>query len=121
MDAVIVLTGAERGFLMLIDPDTQKLTVRAARNFEGESLTQEESERGLASISRSVIRTTLEQGEGLISPNAQEDPRFANKESVVLQDPRSIMCTPLRWRGMVIGAISEDNRVRSGIFIPPDL
>jgi GAF domain-containing protein len=92
-----------------------------ARNFEGESLTQEESERGLASISRSVIHTTLEQGEGLISPNAQEDPRFANKESVVLQDPRSIMCTPLRWRGMVIGAISEDNRVRSGIFTPPDL
>ena len=67
MDAVIILTGAERSFLMLIDPDMQKLTIRAACNFEGESLTQEESERGLASINHSVIRTTIEssQAKGL--------------------------------------------------------
>lgn len=121
MDAAIELTRAERGFLILIDPDTQKLTIRAARNFERETLTQEESERGSTSINHSTIRTTLEQGEGLISTNAQEDPHFANKESLVRHDLRSIMCTPLCWCGMVIGAIYVDNRMRRRKFTPPDL
>ena len=38
MDAIIELTGAERGFLTLLDSTTGELSLRAARNIEGENL-----------------------------------------------------------------------------------
>src|SRR5512145_1267959 len=44
MDAVIELTQAERGFLMLIDPTTGNLEVRAARNIEKETLERKDME-----------------------------------------------------------------------------
>lgn len=121
MDGVIELTKAERGFLALIDPDTKEITIRAARNFEGEPLTQEESESGSTSVNHSLIRITLEQGQGLISTNTQKEARTVNQESAVIQNPRSSMCTPLHWSGMVIGAIYVDNGIRRRIFKPPEL
>lgn len=116
MDAVIELTEAERGFLMLIDAQGGHLDLRAARNIEGENLHQKDME-----VSRSVIQTVLEQGRGVVTTNAQTDPRFASKESVILYALRSILCTPLIWRGKVIGAIYVDNRAQAGTFDEQDL
>lgn len=116
MDAVIALTGAERGFLMLIDPDTGDLNLRAARNFVQETLEQKDME-----VSRTVIDTVVESAEGLISTNAQTDPRFAATESVISFNLRSIMCAPLRSRGQVIGVIYVDNKIHSGLFTDADL
>jgi GAF domain-containing protein len=119
MDGVIELTKAERGFLVLINPDTKEITIQAARNFEGKPLTQEESKSGSASVNNSLIRITLEQGEGLISTNIQKEARTVNEESAVIRYPRSSVCTPLHWSDMVIGAIYVDNGIRSRIFNPP--
>ena len=116
MDAVIQLTGAERGFLTLIDPETGKLDMRAVRNIEQQSLQREEME-----FSRTVIRSVLESGEGLVTTDAQDDPRFSGQESVVIYALRSIMCAPLRARGDVIGIIYVDNRAQTGIFSDGDL
>jgi len=116
MDAVIQLTGAERGFLTLIEPETGKLDMRAVRNIEQKSLQREEME-----FSRTVIRSVLESGEGLVTTDAQDDPRFSGQESVVIYALRSIMCAPLRARGDVIGIIYVDNRAQTGIFSDKDL
>jgi signal transduction histidine kinase len=132
MDAVIHLTGAERGFLVLIDPgvdesalqeslpDTQHLPehmrVRAARNFSQETLERKDIE-----VSRTVIRTVLENGTGLLTTDAQNDPRFARQDSVVLYSLRSILCAPLKVRRRIIGVIYVDHRVHSGIFTHEDL
>jgi len=116
MDAVIGLTGAERGFLMLLNPDTGELDLRAARNYEQETLTPKEVE-----FSRTVIQTVVKNGEGVVSTDAQKDPRFAGQDSIVFFSLRSILCAPLRARGEVIGVIYVDNRAQSGIFTPADL
>jgi signal transduction histidine kinase len=116
MDAVIQLTGAERGFLTLIDPETGELDMRAVRNIEQKSLQREEMK-----FSRTVIRSVLESGEGLVTTDAQDDPRFSGQESVVIYALRSIMCAPLRARGDVIGVIYVDNPAQSGIFSDDDL
>ncbi len=78
MDAVIALTGAERGFLMLINPDTGDWICQSARNFEQETLQREDME-----VSRTVINTTVESGKGVLTTNAQTDPRFSAQESVI--------------------------------------
>ena len=116
MDAVIELTRAERGFLVLITPETGDLVLRAARNFNGESLSEESMQ-----VSRTVIDTVIRTGQGIVTTNAQEDPRFARQESVIAFALRSILCAPLRSRGSVIGAVFVDNRVQTGLFDEPDL
>jgi signal transduction histidine kinase len=116
MDAVIALTGAERGFLMLLEPDTGDLDFRVARNFERETLERKDME-----VSRTVINTTVESGLGVISTNAQTDPRFSGTESVISLNLRSIMCAPLRSRGVVIGVVYVDSRVHTSLFTEDDL
>jgi len=116
MDAVIALTGAERGFLMLLNTDTGDLDLRVARNFEQETLQREDME-----VSRTVINTTVESGKGVLTTNAQTDPRFSGTESVISFALRSIMCAPLRSRGKVIGVVYVDNRIHTGLFTESDL
>ena len=115
MDAIIKLTGAERGFLMLLDDDGN-LIPRVARNIDQETL-----ESGEFHVSRTVTRQVVESGQPVLTTNAQEDPRFAGQASVVANALRSIMATPLRVRGEVMGVVYVDNRARTGLFKPEDL
>jgi signal transduction histidine kinase len=114
MDAVIGLTGAERGFLVLLDADTAKWRLRAARNISQETLRRME-------ISRTVLNTVIETDQGLVTTDAQSDPRFSGQDSVVFYALRAIMCAPLRSRGKMIGAIYVDNRAQVGMFTDNDL
>lgn len=115
MDAIIQLTGAERGFLMLLGRDGN-LEVRVARNMDRETLAE-----GDLAVSQSVIRLVAETGEQVLTTNAATDPRFSGKTSIVAHNLRSILCVPLRARGEIIGVIYVDNRVRSGVFNQSDL
>ncbi|HRE47902.1 MAG TPA: GAF domain-containing protein [Aggregatilineales bacterium] len=115
MDAIIQLSGAERGFLVMLDDDG-KLDVKVARNFD-----QNNIEASAVAISRTVTNKVLETGQPIVTTNAQEDPRFAGQHSIVAQSLRSIMASPLRVRGQVIGVVYVDNRVRAGLFSEQDL
>ncbi|MBN1964731.1 MAG: GAF domain-containing protein, partial [Anaerolineae bacterium] len=115
MDAIIQLTDAERGFLMLLDDDGN-LTPKVARNIDRETL-----ESGEFHVSRTVTRQVVDSGQAVLTTNAQEDPRFAGQASVVANALRSIMATPLRVRGAVTGVVYVDNRARAGLFKPGDL
>jgi signal transduction histidine kinase len=115
MDAIIQLTEAERGFLMLLDDDG-KLQVRIARNFDQETL-----EGGEFSVSRTITRQVVNTGEPVVTTNAQTDPRYAGQASIVTHALRSIMASPLRARGNIIGVVYVDNRIKTGIFSEKDL
>ncbi|NOR83862.1 MAG: GAF domain-containing protein [Ardenticatenales bacterium] len=111
MDAIIQLTGAERGFLMLVGRDTPELDLRAGRNVDRVTIDGDEME-----VSRTVISRVVEKGQPVLTYNAQEDPRFSQQMSVVGYALRSVMCAPLWARGKILGAVYVDNRVRSGVF-----
>ncbi len=115
MDAVIQLTGAERGFLMLANKATEELNIMAARNFERMNLDHEEME-----VSRTVIKEVLHTGEGVVTTNAQTDERYSNKNSVTRYALRSILCQPLQARGEILGVIYVDHKVREGVFDEDD-
>jgi PAS domain S-box-containing protein len=110
MDTIIRLTGAERGFLMLKDASGE-LQFRIARNVERESLDQSEFQ-----VSRTVVGQVAESGEPVVTTNAQADPRFSAQESVIGYNLRSIVCVPLKLKGVVTGVIYVDNRIRTGLF-----
>jgi K+-sensing histidine kinase KdpD len=114
MDAVIQLTKAERGFLMLRDDDGN-LAVQTARNFDQQTLNSSELE-----YSRTIANLVLDSGEAVLATNALEDPRFKSQQSVMAQALRSIMAVPLRARGRVIGIAYVENRVVAGLFTEED-
>ena len=115
MDAIIHLTAAERGFLMLRDDDGG-LAVKAARNLDQQTLDSSNFQ-----FSRTIANEVLDGGKPVVTTNAAEDPRFAGQASIIGQSLRSIMATPLRARGNVIGVVYVDNRLMSGLFNEDDL
>jgi len=110
MDTIVRLTGAERGFLMLRD-EHGELTTRIARNWEKESIDTSEF-----AISSTVINRVVSEGQPVLTTNAQEDPRFGAQESIIAYNLRSILCVPLKVKGVVTGMIYADNRIRTGLF-----
>jgi signal transduction histidine kinase len=115
MDAIIQLTQAERGFLMLLDDDGN-LRVRVARNFDQETLPGDE-----IAFSRTVTRQVFDTGQPVVTTNALEDPRYAGQASIIVHGMRSIMAIPLRARGKTTGVVYVDNRIRVGLFSDKDV
>ncbi len=111
MDAIIDLTGAERGFLMLTDEESGALDVQVARNMDRETIA-----RSSFDISRSIVERVAESGEPVVTINAQTDPRFSGQESIISYNLRSILCVPLKIRDRITGVIYADNRIAAGIF-----
>ena len=110
MDKIIQITGAERCFLTLMDDDGEN-EIRIGRNWEKESLEKTEIQ-----FSRTIVEQVIEKAEPVITTNAQMDERFAEQQSVMMYQLRSILCVPFKVREKCIGAIYAENRVRSGIF-----
>jgi signal transduction histidine kinase len=115
MDAVIRLTGAERGCIMLFDEAAGGLDLRAARNLERVNLSDKEME-----YSRSVVETVSRTGKAVLTTNAQTDPRFSEQRSVMQFSLRSVLCVPLKVKDRILGVIYVDNRVRTGLFSERD-
>lgn len=113
MDAIVRLTKAERGVLMLKAEGEQsgELIPSIARNWEQESI-----EASDLAISRSIIQRVFDEGQPILTTNAQQDPRFDSQQSIIVHNLRAILCVPLKVKGQTTGVIYVDNRIRSGIF-----
>jgi len=115
MDTIISLTGAERGFLMLLDEETGELDFKVARNMDRETLAGSSFE-----ISRTIVNRVAVEGGPILTTNAQADPRFSAQASVVSYSLRSILCVPLKVKDKVTGVIYADNRIKAGLFTERD-
>ncbi len=116
MDIAMQVLKAERGFILLKTAlEGNEFDAVTARNISQESIS---SIRGLSS---SVVNQVLANGEPVVAVDAQEDQRFSGAESVVLQNIRSVMCTPLISKDGLFGAIYMDNRADAGQFTDESL
>jgi sigma-B regulation protein RsbU (phosphoserine phosphatase) len=115
MDEVIIATRAERGFVMLRD-DNGELIFHAAR-----AIDQKTVEDPAFQVSLSIVKSVAQNGQAVISDDAQIDPRWDMRQSVRILGLRSILCVPLQVKGRVLGIIYVDNRIRAGIFTQADL
>jgi adenylate cyclase len=114
MDRVITLMKASRGFIVLIDPATGLLSVEMA----GGETDPEKSRHFLGS--RTVIEQVVKTGQAVVSTDATTDDRFKGRQSVILQNLRSIIAVPLVTKDKVIGAVYVDNPFRASIFEDKD-
>jgi adenylate cyclase len=114
MDRVISLMHASRGFIVLVDPVTNELSVKMA----GGETDTEKSRHFLGS--KTVIDHVVRSGQAVVSTDASLDDRFKGQQSVILQNLRSIIAVPLVTKGKVIGAVYVDNPFRAAIFEEKD-
>ena len=110
MDRLVKLMRAERGFLMLREPDGS-LEVHVARGLDHVDLNEDQF-----AVSKTVINRVVETGNLVLTTNAQEDPRFEAQFSVAAYHLLSILCVPLTIKDKLIGVIYVDNRAYSGVF-----
>lgn len=110
IEEVIRLTGAERGYIVLIDPDSGEPQLRIARDLSaGDSSTFQGS--------KTILNEVLTSGLPLLADNAYKDPRFESRGTVVQHTLRSVLCVPLKDKGSnVVGAVYVDNRLIAGMF-----
>ncbi|NJN93484.1 MAG: GAF domain-containing protein [Anaerolineales bacterium] len=110
LDEAIKLVGAERGYLILLNPD-HTLDFRAKRDKDGAQLTDPADQ-----ISHSVLNKVINSGRPIILRNTAEHPDFKLSTSVIRLRLRSIMAVPLISRGVTLGALYVENRSREGQF-----
>jgi len=134
LDAVMKITRAERGFLLLADTSEEAghyqlvagLRLRTARKRNGAGPLGE-----VQGISTSVVRKAIESGETVATGNAVADPSLGMAQSVILMDLRTIVCIPLRspraetqpekGYSRALGALYVDNQETSAPFSPDSL
>jgi len=120
LDAVIDVTGAEKGLVLLLeggesaDGAPNKPVVRAARNVKTEAKGALTDTTG--AISDSIVRRVLETGRALIVSDALTDTQFGSSESVLALRLSSVMCAPLVTQGQVTGAMYVGNDRVKGLF-----
>ncbi|MBI4746931.1 MAG: SpoIIE family protein phosphatase [Acidobacteria bacterium] len=118
LDLVFDAVAAERGYIFLTSP-TGELLLKAARTKTGntDQLVNEE-----VKISRSIIDTVLSECTSVLTSDAQQDPRFSQRNSIMLSNIRSIMAVPLAHTGdEVLGMIYVDSHYGTSRFSQEDL
>ena len=102
LDAVVELTQADKGFLILLEDG--EMVVRAARNVARETI-----EGAVSRVSDSIVRKVLETGRSLVVADALHDQEWSGSSSVVDLKLCSVMCAPLKQKGEVFGVIYLGN------------
>lgn len=113
MDQVISFVNAERGFLMLVNPATNELEFRIARDKHQKTI-----DRNDFKFSRSTVDKVVRSRQPLLNDDAQTDTELKQQQSILAYGIRSIMCAPLVVRNHCIGAVYVDSRINAKLFGP---
>lgn len=105
----------DRGCILLKDDATGKMIPRAMKH-------RRASDDDTVKLSRTVLKTVLEQKTGILSFDAANDSRFQASESIANLTIRSMMCVPmLNLDGEPMGIINVDTQNAFNQFKSDDL
>ncbi len=113
-DGAVGLSGAERGFVLLVD-DRGALEARTIRTAERELGEQ------TAAFSRSIAETVLIDREPVVTVDAAHDARVQDYMSVHQLMLKSVACLPIESRDRVWGVLYLEHRSASGRFSGTDM
>src|SRR5215813_1830517 len=102
MDAVIEITNADKGFLILLEGET--LDIKVARNLNRENIAD-----AIAQLSDSIISKVVRSRKPVIVSDAMRDDEFSASKSVMQLKVSSVICVPLLDRGRLLGLIYVGN------------
>jgi hypothetical protein len=109
MDAVVAITNADKGFLILLEGSD--LRVKVARNLKRENLAD-----ALQQLSDSIVDKVVQTKKAVIVSDALHDQEFSNAMSVMSLKLSSVMCVPLLERGNLLGVLYVGNDSVAQLF-----
>ncbi len=110
VDMALKVSGAERGFIMLITK-SGSLDFRFGRNKEKENLSPDRF-----AFSSSVTDDVISKGELVSVTDTESDMKFKSKDSIVGLSLRSIMAAPLKMGEKIIGIVYVDSQIPTFYF-----
>lgn len=124
MRLVIENAGAEKGFLLLKNDDTQEWFVEAScdvGNTEVELMQhipiKELMPRGKNhQVSAGIINYVMRTEESVVLNDATKEGSFTQDEHVLVKNPKSILCIPLIYKGKMLGILYLENNLSYGAF-----
>lgn len=96
---------ADRGCMLVADPQTGELEPRAVAHARSNS----EPER--MPVSRSIVDYVLQKGQGVRTSDARADSRFASGLSIVSGGIQEAMCVPMPGRYELMGVLYVDTTI----------
>ncbi len=108
----------ERGFIVLMGRGPEEPPEPAVVKYAAAPMTPDEAK---IHVSRTILQHVVRQGEGVLSTNAMTDPRFAKGDSVQRGHIRSAVCSPVKFRDRVYGAIYIDSSMVNYTFTQEQL
>jgi signal transduction histidine kinase/pSer/pThr/pTyr-binding forkhead associated (FHA) protein len=93
---------ADRGCILLRNPDTGQLDPRALR------CRGDRQER--ITVSRTVVDHVLRESQGVLVADASQDERFNTGQSIVRFGIREVICVPMKGRHETLGVLYLDTR-----------
>ncbi|HYV75703.1 MAG TPA: SpoIIE family protein phosphatase [Candidatus Binatia bacterium] len=94
LEASLRLTKAERGFVFLRDLSSGELKMVAGRDKDGVAIHDD------TTISKSALREAATSASEFLVTDTSQSEKILNRESVVAQNLKSIICIPLRRAGI---------------------
>ncbi|MCP4446212.1 MAG: GAF domain-containing protein [Myxococcales bacterium] len=109
MDAVVEITGADKGFLILTEGET--FDIKVARNLKQENIAD-----AVSQLSDSIIAKVVRSKKPLMISDAMNDDAFAGAKSVMQLKLTSVICVPLLEGGKLLGLIYVGNDSIASLF-----
>jgi transcriptional regulator with GAF, ATPase, and Fis domain len=109
MDAVVEITGADKGFLILTEGDN--FNIKVARNLKRENIAD-----AVSQLSDSIIAKVISTKKPLMISDAMNDDAFAGAKSVMQLKLTSVICVPLLEGGRLLGLIYVGNDSIASLF-----
>lgn len=105
MQLIFEWVEADRGCIMLLDPENGQLEPKVRRNRKGIK------SRERIEISKTIVDYVLEHNEGVLTSDASEDDRWNSAASIVQMGVCEAICAPMQGRYHMVGLIYIDTSV----------
>ena len=113
VEAAVYLTGAEEGFLLLLDEETNELYMRAGLGL-GKKFASGFRVKSEDSLPLQVIQT----GRPVMISSVTDEEKFKLKTGFLV---KALLHVPLKFRDEIIGVLSVDNKISRKSFSDNDL
>ena len=115
LDLGVHAVGGERGLIILIDGESDELSVEACTEIDGATIADARR------ISESIVRQVAGAGVPIYSGDALNDVRFSEYDSIKINRISCFICVPLVLKEQIVGTIYVDSCNMAHQFTESDL
>jgi class 3 adenylate cyclase len=114
LEILLDLMQIDRAAILLINPKTEKLQVKAVNSRPG-------IHADYQFYSKKITNFVREKQQTIMTADAQIDRRFSDSDSVISQCIHASICAPLKPRDTVIGVLYVDNLSLANVYSDEDV